>query len=198
MGYLVRVKAFVQKSCVDEKKAKQAILYICNRMSSSPGFCSTMLNKVLYYADHIHYLKRGKTITGFGYIKQRFGPTPKPAEFLRIRESLWREKKLGEESVEFFGKIQKRPVVRRVDLANDVSCFSGEEVSDLEEVINAFSGATGKMVSNLSHEELAWKLADLMEDLPHHTCLLSEAQLEENDLKWGRVQIEAHKSACLR
>lgn len=192
------MKVAVQKSNVDEKKAKQVILYVCNRMANSPGFCSTMLNKVLYYADHTHYLKRGKTITGFGYIKQRFGPTPKPAEFLSIRESLRDEGKLGEEQVSFFGKIQKRPVSKVPEDKLDVTCFSATEISDMEEIITAFSSANGTMVSNLSHDELAWKLAGLMEELPHYTYLLTEAQLEEKDLQWGKGQVELHRRAAIR
>jgi hypothetical protein len=191
----VLVKIAVPKTNVDEKKAKQAILYICNRMSNCPGFGSIMLNKVLYYADHTHFLKNGKTITGFGYIKQKFGPTPKPAEFLTIKENLKSERKLGEKQVEVFGHFQKRPVAL---VPHDVSCFSSSEVADLDEIISAFSGATGTMVSDLSHSSLAWKLADLMEELPHFTYLLTESQLEEKDLKWGRSQIEAHKLSCVR
>ena len=185
----------MQKSNVNEKKAEQAILYICNRMESYPGFGSVMLNKVLYYADHTHFLKSGKTITGFGYIKQKFGPTPKPAEFLQIRDRLKAEKKLDEKQVEVFGRFQKKPVALT---PKDISGFTAPELSDLDEIITAFSGATGTMVSELSHSHLAWKMADLMEDLPHFTYLLTEAQLDEKDLKWGRSQIATHKAACVR
>jgi len=191
----VLVKIVVPKSNVNEKKAEQAILYICNRMSDCPGFGSVMLNKVLYYADHTHFLKSGKTITGFGYIKQQFGPTPKPSEFLPIKERLKSEKKLEEKHVEVFGRFQKRPVALT---PKDDSGFTSSEVADLEEIISAFSGATGTMVSELSHAHLAWKMAELMEELPHYTYLLTEAQLEEKDLKWGRSQIASHKSACVR
>jgi hypothetical protein len=183
------------KSKVNEKKAEEAIIYICNRMESCPGFGSTMLNKVLYYADHTHFLKTGKTITGFGYVKQQFGPTPKPAEFLPIRDRLKEEGKLDEKLVEVFGRFQKRPVAIA---KKDDSAFTAPELADLEEIISAFSGATGTMVSELSHSHLAWKMAGLMEDLPHFTYLLTESGLEEKDLKWGGEQIESHKLSCVR
>ncbi|EEF61658.1 Panacea domain-containing protein [Pedosphaera parvula] len=170
----------------DRVKAENLIIYVCQKMENCPGFGAILLNKVLYYIDHVHYLKHGKKLTGFKYIKQRLGPTPKPSEFLPIRESLIDNEKINEKPVEFFGRVQKRlSALTEPDLKG----FTVDEISLIDNVISALSPFNGKAISDVTHEELSWKFAGMMEELPDYAYLLTEAPLNEDDLTWARKTI---------
>jgi hypothetical protein len=134
---------------LNRKKAKALILYVCSKMSSSETFGSTVLNKVLYYIDHLHYVETGETITGLKYIKQPAGPTPSPREFLVLRESLQKEGKLEIRQSVFLGKQQKKPVAVSEP---DLSTFSSAEIAKIDEVIDLFKNATAALASGLSHD----------------------------------------------
>lgn len=177
-------------SAVDKAKAENLILHICREMENCPEFGAIVLNKVLYFVDHANYLKYGKKLTGFSYVKQKLGPTPKPSEFLPIRERLISSNRLEEKPVEYFGRIQKR--FRAIE-APDLSPFSQEEVALIGSIINSLTGVSGKTVSDLTHEELSWKLAGQMEELPDYAFLLSEAQLGQTDLDWARKVIHGYR-----
>ena len=58
---------------VDREKAEKLILYVCHKMEDCHGFGAIVLNKALYYIDHVNYLQEGRKLTGFKYIKQRRG-----------------------------------------------------------------------------------------------------------------------------
>ena len=180
---------------LDGEKAKQSILYICNRMADRPGFGSTLLYKILFYADRSHYVKTGKPITGFPYVKEKFGPIPNQTVFHAVADVLISEDKLQRGSVAFFGNLQKRPIAKA---DADISVFSKGEIEDLEETIAAFSDATATIASRISHKELAWKIADYNEELPYFTSLFIKAKPTAKDVEWGNKQIETYKSALLR
>jgi hypothetical protein len=176
---------------VDKAKAENLILHICREMEDCPEFGAIVLNKVLYYVDHAHYLKYGKKLTGFGYIKQKLGPTPKPSEFLPIRTRLIADNRIEEKPKEYFGKIQKR--LRAVS-DPDLSCFSQDEVALIGNIINSLSGFNGKGCTDLTHDELSWKLAAQMEELPAFAYLLTESQLGQDDLDWANQVIHAYSA----
>ena len=174
---------------VDKAKAENLILYVCRQMDDCPETGAIVLNKVLYYIDHLHYLRYGKKLTGFAYIKQRFGPTPKPSEFLPIRQALIDSDRLEEKTVDYFGRAQKRLYAKE---RADLSLFTQDEVALIGEIVNSLSGINGKLVSEITHDELSWKLADLMEELPDYAYLLTEAQLEQSDLDWAKKVINGY------
>jgi len=174
---------------MSKTRAKQAILYVCRKLSDEKSFGSTVLNKVLYYIDHANYLHTGKTITGMGYIRQVNGPTPNPGEFLALKREMMANHELREEETEFFGRLQKRCVpIHHPNL----TCFTPDEVALMDTIIDNFVGVTAKNASDLSHQELSWKLARNMEELPPYAFLLSEATLNNEDIAWGKKIIASY------
>lgn len=175
-----------------DEKARQAILYVSRKMETAAGFGSVLLNKVLYFMDHTQYVKTGETITGFSYIKQLRGPTPNPAQFLPLKNDMVEKREIREKSVEKFGFIQKRVIA----IAHaDVSKFAPEEIALMDEVIETFMDVSATAASDLTHDMLAWKIAVLKEELPHFTYLLSQADLTDEDLRWGEEAIAKFKAA---
>jgi hypothetical protein len=173
-----------------EQKAEEVILYVCHKMAGVSGFGSVLFNKLLLFIDQASYLKLGNTLTGFSYVKQVRGPTPSPSQFMPLMEKMQAEDKLKCHRGEQFGY----PIKRTIGLQKpDVTKFSPEEIALMDEVIENFKDATGAAASELSHEMLAFKVADMMEDLPDYTFLLNESDLTEKDLAWGKSKVAAYQ-----
>jgi hypothetical protein len=179
----------------DARKTSQLILYVCRKMADGPEFGSTVLNKVLFYADHTFYVQQGKTITGLTYVKQESGPTPSPKQFSPLRERMINEGALKIKESSYLGKIQKRPVALATP---DLEKFSGKEVATIDEVIEVFKGVNAATASEISHSELGWQVAGMMEEIPPFAYLLSEAELTEDDIKRAKEYIAEDRAAKLR
>lgn len=175
-----------------QKKAKQVILYVCNKTADAQGCGSVLFNKLLYFIDHASYLKTGKTITGFSYVKQVRGPTPAPSHFMPLIDMMLANDEILHEKTERFGTPIKRT---KALVKADLSKFTVEEIALMDEVIAAFKDTSGAYASELSHDMLAFKIADQMEALPPFTYLLNESNLAEKDLSWGKSRILAYQRA---
>jgi hypothetical protein len=176
-----------------QKKAKQVILYVCEKTADAPGCGSVLFNKLLYFIDHTSYVKTGKTITGFSYIKQARGPTPAPSHFIPLIETMIEADEMRIEQTERFGM----PIKRHMALVKpDIAKFTAPEIALMDEVISTFKDTTGTFASELSHDMLAFKIAAPMEEMPPFTYLLNESNLTETDLSWGKSKISEYKNAA--
>ena len=175
-----------------QQKAEQVILYVCHKMAGVNGFGSVLFNKLLLFIDQASYLRSGETLTGFKYVKQVRGPTPSPSQFMPLVKQMQDENKLRCEKGEQFGF----PIKRTIGLKQpDITKFAPAEIALMDEVIENFKDATGAMASQLSHEMLAFKIANVMEDLPDYTFLLNESDITEKDLAWGKSKASAYQKA---
>lgn len=179
-------------STLNTEKARQTILYICHKTANNGSFGNVLLNKALYYADHISYLKTGETITGFSYVKQAQGPTPAPYQYCPLRDQMLADCSIKEHQTERFGYIHKHMAAK---IAPDMNVFSAAEISLIDEVIEELSCFSASEVSGRSHDLLAWQIADMMEDLPPFAYLLTQSDLTQDDLTWGEAVFEANKAA---
>lgn len=180
-------------SNIENFKNEELLLYITSKLKDSPNFGSILLNKALYYIDNIHYLKYGTPISSFKYIKQENGPTPAPEIFMPIREKMIEEGKLEMKEIEKFGKIQKRLIAKK---SYNLDSFSPNEVELMDMVIDDCKDLTASKISNISHNEMAWQLAELFEPLPLFTYLLTQSEIEEEDITWANEIIKKYESAA--
>jgi len=163
------------------------MLIIARQMSNCETFGSVVLNKILFYADHIHYRDTGKKITDFTYVHQPQGPTPAPKEYMPIKDELIKNRDAKEKVRDYFGKPQKRLVA---EVLPDYSVFSKEELTTLEKVIADFRTINGSSASEMTHrQELGWQLSNQMEEIPPYTFLLMEGDVIESDVAWGKTQL---------
>lgn len=162
------------------------ILYIATKLKSNNSFGSIMLNKILYYADNIHYLKYGRAISSFQYVKQERGPTPAPSEFLPLRQKLIREGKLREEVTDKYIQTRKRLVPLK---QCTTTFFSSEELAVIDSVIDDLKDKSAVELSDLSHCELGWLLTKIGEQIPYHAYLVSVPDLSENDFVWAESEL---------
>tara|TARA_R100000935_G_scaffold37130_1_gene58192 strand:+ start:4624 stop:5145 length:522 start_codon:yes stop_codon:yes gene_type:complete len=170
-------------------KSENLMLYVCDKLKNEDTFGSTVFNKVLYYVDNISYLKTGKTISEFKYIKQKNGPTPEPRQFLSLRDSMMLAQKFRIDEKDYFGKIKKVPTNT---VEPDVSCFNKSERELIDSIITAFKTINGTVASDFSHSEIAWDIAKDREELPLYTYMLSAESATENDVEWANSVVNVH------
>lgn len=183
--------SLIAKTTASNDKTKQLVLYIADRMKDEKTYGATVLNKVLYYIDNVSYLENGKPISDFKYIKQGFGATPSPSQFLPLKRELIDENSATEKSFDYFGRLQKKFVATKPP---DIHCFSAEEISLIERIIDLFKSVNASTVSNYNHQELCWRAAKNMEELPFFTYLLSKEPILDEDLQWAAPHIAAYNA----
>lgn len=133
------------------ERAAQMVLFFAKTM---PDLFKTKLNKLLFYADFLHFSQKGKSISGMEYRAIEFGPVPADYDKLLVRLSEdnlveVKEKKIGD--TDYTGEtIQPKQNF-------DSTVFEPEEQTILQEVAKRFSGTTAKQVVDISHKEEGWK-----------------------------------------
>lgn len=151
-------------------KMKELILYVSEKLSDDKKFCSTKLNKVLFFTDFLRYRIVKKTITGKEYWKLPFGPAPKC--FVPLREEMINEGSLEIILRDYWGKSQKVPVAKRKP---NLAVFTADEISLVDFVIEQLRPLDANECSLHSHKylELFWDLAEYKESIPHGLALVA-------------------------
>lgn len=151
-----------------EEKFKELVLYIAEKSEDDPWFGATKLNKLLFYADFLAYGHFGKPITGAVYQVLRHGPAPK--KLLPIRLQMIRDKELEIRRERVLRFTQQRPIALR---EASVGVFSADELSIVDDLIRLLGDRTAGEISELSHAEVCWQLADEGEEIPYTAVFLS-------------------------
>ena len=160
-------------------KFRELIVYIAERCQDDPTFGAVKLNKILYYADFAAYRIEGQPITGATYRKLSEGPAPK--EMISARDELIESGRLRMEHRPYFTRIQKRLVLEEGHGA-DRELFTPNERSIVDEVVKFFDGKSAREVSDYSHREPGWRVAEEMGDIPYETAWLSgEPRAQETE-----------------
>jgi len=176
---------------VDEhEKLRELILYIAQKCQDHPRFGAVKLNKILFFADFIAYAKRGKSITGETYFKLPQGPAPKKLK--PVVEQLTESGQAVEQLRRVLAWSQRRLIPLREP---NLSVFSGEEISLVDEVIEALKHKDAKEVSALSHTFAGWKLVPDNEDIPYETVFLrdpADILVTEKQLQQAKAIAKEH------
>jgi Protein of unknown function (DUF4065) len=151
----------------DDGKFKELVVFISQRCEGDPAFGATKLNKLLFYADFIAFLKTGKAITWHKYRRLENGPVPR--RLVPIIRELETDGTIITVTRDHFGFQQKRTVARR---DANLAAFSGEEIALVTKLIEEFWGQSAQSVSNESHEFIGWKIAEDGEDIPYEMALV--------------------------
>jgi len=171
---------------LNRAKFRNLVHYICHKCEDASTLGATKLNKVLWYSDVVAYMVYGNPITGETYVKQQFGPVPK--HILRAIQDLEDKEALIVRDVSFFGKLKKE----YISLSEpDVSKFSGQEISLVDQVIDfVCKENTASSISKATHDYI-WKIARIGEELPYETAFVSEfGEIDETDMEWAWEMIE--------
>lgn len=164
-----------------DRKMAELILYISVRSEGDEHFGATKLNKILFYADFIHYGKTGESITGQTYQRLEMGPAPR--RLLPIRRELQETEDLVIQRRDRFGRIQERTVALREP---DLTIFTGEEIKLVDDVIDALWEGRAIDVSLLSHDFAGWKLVRDRQTIPYESVFLTDRPLTAAERAYAR------------
>ena len=162
-----------------EPRLRELILYVSQRSASDLRFGAVKLNKILFYSDFLSYAMFGRPISGAEYQKLEKGPVLR--RFKSIRQKMVEAGELTVQAVEYStGKVQHRTIALREPRTN---LFSPEELELVDGIIQVLTGTDARAISELSHIEVGWKVAEMYETIPYPTVLLSDAPLSEAEIR---------------
>ncbi len=128
------------------------VAWFCERMKM---VTTTSLNKLLFYADFLHFDSESVSLTGAVYRKLPYGPVPADFgglreqmeldQFVEVREVPYQNGRIGEE-------YRLGPMADEVKVS-----FSSRELKTLEKVADEFGNVTPSEISDRSHRETAWQ-----------------------------------------
>ncbi len=165
----------------DREKFAELILYIARRSEGDPSFGATKLNKILFFSDFVAYRKSLRPITGATYQKLPYGPVPR--ELPSVKQELEASGDATEVERDYFGRKQRCMVTRREPR---LGRFTGEEIAIVGDVIAELRNLDASGSSEISHEFIGWKYANLGEEIPYETALLTFGTLTQKDIEIGR------------
>lgn len=165
-------------------KTKELILYLTHLLQDSETWGATMLNKALYLIDNHAYLHNGSKISGFTYIKQKYGPTPAPTQFFNLRSELLAEGTIVEDNDRTYFQHTQRRLIATREPNRDL--FQDWEHDIIKSISDAIFSATAKGLSDYTHDSsIAWQVADDREELPTCTFLLTQIPPSEKTIQWA-------------
>jgi Protein of unknown function (DUF4065) len=173
-------------------KFTDLVHYICAKVTDPSLLGAIKLNKVLWFSDTIAFAEIGESITGVQYIKQKFGPVPKP--ILPVINGLVRDGILRVEEVFYYGHSKRQFVSVREPVT---SSFTEKQLQIVDFVIAAITTRhTAASISDLTHDDI-WKLAQIGEEIPHKAMFASKlGEITENDIAWAKSRLQAASQAA--
>lgn len=172
----------------DREKFKTLVLYIIWRAGERPGFGSTKLNKVLWFAEARASQALGRPLAGETYIRQKFGPVPKHID--SVLSELEQHGLITISTERFYD----HPVTRyRAFSAVDVSAFNPDELSLIDWWIRHVDEEHATASTSERSHDYGWEIAKEGEVLPFHAFLASRIRdPRDEELEWAREQAKVH------
>lgn len=130
-------------------------MILCFAEESFGDFYPTKANKMLWYADMLHYRLYGYSISGSRYLRHQHGPVPE--EFQLLYPLM---KKEGFIELEHREIDAERGIIGQIIHAKqdwDRTLFSENEISVMKFVAEWFKYYSSRQISEESHEEEAYK-----------------------------------------
>lgn len=144
------------------EKLKAVIHYIISKCGLNHNVGRTVMYKLLYFSDFNFYELYETPITGEKYIKKPNGPIS--SHFLYLKEELISEGKIKED-VE---KVIDYNRYRYTSLKEpDISCLNENEINVIDDTINRISTMSANEISDYSHGDMPWKVAENEEELDY-------------------------------
>lgn len=146
----------------------ELVLYVAKKCEGDPTFGAVKLNKILYYCDFFAYRQLGMPITGAEYQALRLGPAPR--RLLPVQRRIEQNGDGILRETEYGIHTQKRLIALR---DADLTGFSGPEIGLVDTVIDVLKGHSAGDVTEVSHFEPGWQLAEEGETIPYEAAFVS-------------------------
>lgn len=154
----------------DSTKMRELILYVARKTG---GVGRVKMAKLLYYSDNEAYRQLGGSITWADYQKLPHGPAArqyKPTFAAMVGDGLVHEEPA------FMGYT----IVADVD--PDPTILSDGEVAIIDDVIDRYSWMNAQKISEVSHQEIGWRVAEPYSTIPY-TAFLLASSVPDNAMK---------------
>lgn len=137
-------------------KFKEVLLYILSKVGGKPNVGEVVIYKLLYFIDFDFYEKFEEQLIGATYIKNHYGPTP--VEFKTIVDDMIRKGEIVKVKGKYFNHMQTKYLpVRNPDLTK---LKDARELHHIDEVIARLSDKNAVELSEYSHEDVPWIIAE--------------------------------------
>ncbi|WNJ16510.1 type II toxin-antitoxin system antitoxin SocA domain-containing protein [Pontibacter sp. G13] len=131
-------------------KVANFVLYFAKQIQPR----KTRLNKLMFYADFLHYKQHGFSISGCNYRAIPFGPVP--SHFRELFGMLEAEGYVQiEEEIFEHGGVGERFIADKQEF--DETIFSASELVAMKQVAEKFAQTKTAEIIDISHEEDGWK-----------------------------------------
>jgi Protein of unknown function (DUF4065) len=170
-----------------KQKFAELILYVAKRLGPEAALGQVKLAKLLMASDFGAYERWGESITGATYEKWPQGHLPR--ELLLAQRDLEAEGAISIDVEDYYGLKLKRITAHRDP---DMREFSEDEIAVIERALRVLGLESASYLSELSHLELGWRLAEMKEVIPYQTVFLGAGGVTESDLRRGEELASAH------
>jgi Protein of unknown function (DUF4065) len=170
-----------------KRKFEELILYIAKRLGPEAALGQVKLAKLLMASDFGAYERWGESMTGATYEKWPQGHLPR--ELLLAQRDLEAAGAIRIGVEDYYGKKLKRITAHREP---DMQEFSEDEIGVIERALRVFGLESASYLSELSHLEIGWRLADMKEPIPYQTVFLGAGGVSDADLRRGEELASAH------
>lgn len=148
---------------LNEKKYRNAILYLASKAGRGSVWGKKKMYKLLYFLDFDFFEKHEKPITGDIYHKLQMGPAP--SYFDVLADDLKKEGLLSVTKRKT-GLGYKDTIVYKALGKPDMSVFSEEETEMLKSITKRYGDKTGAELENLTHKEAPYLAVEEGEEIP--------------------------------
>jgi hypothetical protein len=171
----------------DARKFNELIIYIAKRLPPEAALGRVKLAKLLMRSDYVAFERFGRSITGATYEKWTHGHLPK--QLLLAERDLEARGEIRKKTVNYYGKrLQHITALRDPDLRR----FTADELAVVEGALLRYGHESAAYLSELSHREVGWRLANMKETIPFETVFLGTGGVTQADIRRGEELASRH------
>jgi uncharacterized phage-associated protein len=174
---------------LDSEKFKDVVHYVVHHVNATDGrdaLGNTKLHKVLYYSDVLHFLDKGRPLTGADYLRQRFGPTARCLSSA-LRE-LEQEKRVSVSHRNYYGYSKCDYDSLKEFRSNRLST---EERDLIQHVVSFVCKHTAHEISEFSHDDV-WASVPMGERIPYYAAYaIFPAEVSDEDIREATSEVIA-------
>ena len=155
----------------NSEKFKSMIHYIISRCEMKNNLGRVVLYKLLYFSDFNYYELYEEPISGETYIKKTMGPVP--SHFFNAISELKKEGKISEKQE----KVIDYPKYVYSSLKEpNINILSDNELQVIDDTINKLSNLLSKQISEYSHGDIPWKIAENEEPINYEAVFYRDPE----------------------
>lgn len=165
----------------EKEKFIELLIYILEKVWAKANVGKTVLYKLLYFAEFDYYELYNEHISGYPFY--RLPMWPAPFDFDELVKELEEQKKIKKIVAPYGNYYQERFIPT---IQSTKNYFSSDQLQIIDDIIQRFSDFSATEISDLSHEDIPWRLSDDLEEIDYEL-------VRKRDEKFSRLYTEQKK-----